>query len=47
MHIAILQFVILAEQQVAEEANEEQWFVVYAFCQIAVVGSDEGIAEVP
>ena len=46
-HITILQFVILTEQQIAEELHEERPVWLYSFLRITVIGTYQCVAEVP
>ena len=46
-HISVFQFVVLSHQQVAEELIQEAVVLAYSLGYISVVGSNQGIAEIP
>ena len=47
MQIAIPQIPLLTQQQIAEETFQIYWRIVYALCYIVVVGTHQGITEIP
>ena len=46
-HISVFQFVVFSHQQVAEELVQEAVVLAYALGNISVVGSNQGIVEIP